>query len=215
VKIQHLVLDDDVHKALKGRKERIGVTVKEIGNSAIRAALSMPTMEDLIVEKLVETGKITRKDYDQAVTAAEAHVRAAQRKAIEAFRPRPGSKAVTVGSWVVRELSCSDDGSFCIFEHRARDAKKVAPPMHYHVESHVWAVVLHGKVLARTEAGDRVVGLHEWTYYPPGVAHCSAPLTRHAYVLGIVSPPERFAPGEWPDPLTEPTRHVRRSNNVR
>ncbi len=211
MKIQHLVLDDDVHKALKARKKKVGITVKEIGNSALRAALAIPTKEELIVEKLVETGKLSHEDYARAVSEAEAHVRAAQRKAIEAFRPVPGSKTVSVGSWTVREIFRSEDDSFAVFEHCARDEKKVTPPMHYHLESHVWAVVLQGKVLARTEKEERVLGPYEWTHYPPGVAHCSAPLTRDTCVLGIVSPPERFQPGECPDPLKKAPSRSRRS----
>ncbi len=213
MKIQHLVLDDDVHKALKARKKKVGVTVKEIGNSALRAALSIPTKEELIIEKLVETGKVTRDDYAQAVSTAEAHVRAGQRKAIEAFRPTPGSKTVAVGSWVVREVFRSEDDSFGVYEHRARDGKKVSPPMHYHVESHVWAVVVRGKVLARTETEERILDVHDWTYYPPGVAHCSVPLTQNAWVVGIVSPPERFDPGECSDPRGKTTPRRRRSKN--
>ena len=129
MKIQHLVLDEDTHNALTTRKKKTGVTVKEIGNSALRAALLIPTKEELIVEKLVETGKVTNNDYAQAVSAAEAHIREAQRKAIEAFRPTPGSKSVTVGSWVVHEVFCCEDDLYGVFVHHARDTKKVAPPL--------------------------------------------------------------------------------------
>ncbi|QAA75963.1 MAG: hypothetical protein BIP78_0195 [Candidatus Bipolaricaulis sibiricus] len=214
MKIQHLVLDDDVHRALKARKKQVGITVKEIGNSALRAALALPTLDEMIVEKLVETGKITPDDYDAAVAAAQAHLRAAQRKAIELFRPAPGSKSVSVGSWTVREIYRSKDDSYAVFEHRARDGRRIAPPLHYHTESHVWGIVLSGKILARTAQEERVLGVHEWTYYPPGVAHCSAPLTRDTCVVSIVAPPERFDPGECPDPTSERPARTRRPNKV-
>lgn len=215
MKIQHLVLDEDTHKALTTRKEKTGVTVKDIGNSALRAALSIPTKEELIVAKLVETGLVTYNDHAQAVSAAEAQIREAQRKAIEASRPTPGSKSVVVGSWVVREVFRSEDDSFGVFVHRARDTEKVAAPLHYHVESHAWAVVVRGKVLARTEQGERIVGVHEWTYYPPGVAHSSAPLTKNTCVVGIVSPPECFGPGESPDPRAKAGSRPRRPKSNR
>lgn len=71
VKIQYLVLDDDAHKPLKARKKSLGLTVKEIGNSALRTALAVPTKKQLIVAKLAVTGKTTREDYAQAMAVAE------------------------------------------------------------------------------------------------------------------------------------------------
>lgn len=190
MKIQHLVLDDDVHKALKARKKKTGATVKEIGNSSLRGALSLPTKEDLVVEKLVGTGRVTRVDYDQAVATAEKEVRTAQRKAAASVLPTPGHTEIIVGSWHGREVYRSEGGTFHVLEHRARDGKKTMTPLHYHEHSHAWSIVLHGKVFCRTETGEQVVGPHECHHHPPGEPHGSAPLTRSTRLVLIMSPPD-------------------------
>ncbi len=188
MKIQHLVLDSDVHKALKARKKKIGVTVKEIGNSALRAALSIPNKEELIVEKLVETGKITHKDYDEATAAANKALKDAQKRAIEAVAHNTARQTLTIGSWEGRELYRSPDNQVQVFDHWARDAKKTPTPEIVHDESDVWAIVVSGKV--RLEVGDevRVLGPREMVHVGPGVPHVSTPLTRTTRVILVLMP---------------------------
>ncbi len=188
MKIQHLVLDDDVHKALKARKKKTGITVKEIGNSVLRAALSIPTKEELIVEKLVETGKITRKDYDQATAAADRALKAAQKRAVEAVTRDVARKTLTIGSWEGHELYCSPDNLVQIFDHWARDAKKIPTPELVHDESDVWAIVVSGKVRLRVGKEERVLGPHEMAHVGPGTPHVSTPLTRATRVILVFMP---------------------------
>jgi len=188
VKIQHLVLDDDVHKALKARKKKVGVTVKEIGNSALRAALSIPTMDELVVEKLVETGKITREDYDQAVTTADKAIKTAHKKAVEMISAGPDRRTQVVGSWEGREIYRSSDGELQVFEHWARDAKEVATPMLAHEESHVWAMVLAGKVRVQFETEEKILGPHDTLHVTPGTPHSTAPLTKSTRAVLVFSP---------------------------
>ncbi len=188
VKIQHLVLDDDVHKALKARKKTIGITVKEIGNSALRAALSMPTLEELIVEKLVETGKITRNDYDQAVTAADKAIKTAHKKAAEMVAKGREGQTRIVGSWEGREIYRRPDGELQVFDQWAHDAKKVATPMLVHEKSHVWATVLAGKVHVQFETEDKILGPHDTLHIAPGTPHSTTPLTKSTRALFVFAP---------------------------
>jgi mannose-6-phosphate isomerase-like protein (cupin superfamily) len=188
MKIQHLVLDDDVHKALKARKKKIGVTVKEIGNSALRAALAMPTMEELIVEKLVETGKISRKDYDQAVAAADKAIKTASKKAAEAIIRDASRPTQTLGSWEGREVYRSPDGELQVFDHWARDAKKTPSPEIVHEESHAWSIVVSGKVHVRIGDEEATLGPNEAVPVPPGTPVVSTPLTKSARLLLVLAP---------------------------
>ncbi|MEW6217440.1 MAG: cupin domain-containing protein [Candidatus Bipolaricaulota bacterium] len=191
MKIQHLVLDNDVHKALKARKKKVGVTVKEIGNSALRAALLVPTRQELIVEKLVETGKITRKDYDQAAAAANRALKSAYTKTGEEVTPPPDGSPMTIGSWQGKMIHLSSDGVFHMFVHRARDGKKTSSSMHQHSEAHSWTLVVQGKVLCRIGKEERILGASEAVHIPPEVPHNSAPLTRNTVMLTLMSPPEQ------------------------
>lgn len=188
MKIQHLVLDDDVHKALKARKKKVGVTVREFGNSALRAALAIPTKEELIVEKLVDTGKITRKDYDQAATAADKALRAAQRKAVEAVTHDPVGTTMTIGSWEGRELYRSPDNLVQVLDHWARDAKKTPTPEIVHDESDVWAIVVAGQVRLQVDGEVTLLGPGEVAHVSPGTPHVSTPITRTTRALLVLMP---------------------------
>lgn len=210
MKIQHLVLDDDVHKALKARKKRFGITVKEFGNSALRAALRIPTRQELIVEKLVESGKITRQDYEQAVAAATRDLKAGRTN--EAITPPPDGTSITVGSWRGQTIHLDPDGRYTLFFHRAGDGKKTLSTPHEHSEAHSWALVLQGKVLWRIGGEERVLRPGEAVHIPPGVPHNSAPLTRSTTMLMLMSPPEampRDALG-GPEAKTSKTRNTPR-----
>ncbi|MEW6217441.1 MAG: cupin domain-containing protein [Candidatus Bipolaricaulota bacterium] len=188
MKIQHLVLDSDVHKALKARKKKIGVTVKEIGNSALRAALSIPNKEELIVEKLVETGKITHKDYDEATAAANKALKDAQKRAVEAVAHNTARQTLTIGSWEGRELYRSPDNQVQVFDHWARDAKKTPTPEIVHEESRVWAIVISGEVRMRIDGEEEVFGPHQVIHIQPGMPHASTPLTRTTRVILVLMP---------------------------
>lgn len=189
MKIQHLVLDDDVHKALKARKRTTGVTVKEIGNSALRAALSIPTMDELIVEKLVESGKISRQEYDQAVVRATKDLRVGYKRALEVARRDSENKTWVLGSWEGTELYRSSDGELQIGELRARDGNKAPTPVLVFDESHFWITVLAGRVRVQMNGEDRAWGPQEMIYIPPGTPHATAPLTRNTRALLTVTPP--------------------------
>lgn len=188
MKIQHLVLDEDVHKALKARKKKVGITVREFGNSALRAALAIPTKEELIVEKLVDTGKITRKDYDQAATAADKALRAAQKRAVEAVAHDPVGKTLSTGSWEGREVYRSPDNSVQVFDHWARDAKKTPTPEVVHDESDVWAVVVAGQVRLQVDGEVTLLGPGEVAHVGPGTPHVSTPMTRTTRALLVLRP---------------------------
>ncbi len=190
MKIQHLVLDNDVHKALKARKKQVGITVKEIGNSALRAALLVPTKQELIAQKLVETGKITREEYDRAVAAATRSLKSGRAAARQPIVPPLDGTTVTVGSWKGAMIHRDPQGMYVLFAHEAADGKKTPSTLHDHSEAQSWAVVLQGKVRWRIGAEERVCGPGEPVLIPPGVLHNSAPLTRNTVMLMLMSPPE-------------------------
>ncbi|MFH1609256.1 MAG: cupin domain-containing protein, partial [Candidatus Bipolaricaulota bacterium] len=102
----------------------------------------------------------------------------------------PDDQTRTVGSWEGREIYRSPDGQIQMFEHWARDAKKVATPMHVHEKSHVWATVLSGKVRVQTETEEHALGPHDSIHFPPETSHSTTPLTRTTRVVLVLSPAE-------------------------
>lgn len=195
MKVQHLVLDADVHKALKARKKKVGLTVKEIGNSALRAALAVPTKEELVVEKLVATGKITREDYEQAVANAEKEAKALQKTALEAVVPGRAPRTWEIGSWILEEIYRSPDGQLQVGDQRVGNGRKELTPILVHDESHLWALVLAGKVRLIVEGKEQVLGPGEAVHIPPGTPHASGPLTKTARAVLIATPAVDLPPG--------------------
>lgn len=190
MRIQHLVLDHDVHKALKARKVKANMTVREIGNSALRAALRVPTREELVIEKLVEAGKISRKDFDKAAAAANRDLASGRAASSEAVIPPPDGKTITVGSWNGKTIHLDPDGLFALFAHQANDGKKTPSSLHDHSETHSWAFVMKGKVRIRVGTEERDLGPGQAVHIPPGVPHNTTPLTSRSVMLMLMSPPE-------------------------
>ncbi len=187
MKIQHLVLDDDVHKALKARKKATGITVKEIGNSALRAALSLPTLEDLIVDKLVATGKVSRQDYAQAVAEANKEIKTAQKRAAAAVA-QVAARTWTAGGWEIREVHLSVDGELQVLDLRPRGGARTSTPKLVHKASHAWVTVLVGKVRLGIDGKERICEPQDTVYIPPGAQHVLTPLVRTARVLLVLAP---------------------------
>lgn len=187
MKIQHLVLEDDVHKALKARKKTTGITVKEIGNSALRAALSLPTLEDLVIDKLVETKKISREDYERATAQADKDLRAAYKRAFEAAVP-VAPQRWTIGSWELAELYRDPQGKCLVMDSRACDGSKTPTPVLVYDHSHAWGIVIEGRIRMAVAGEERSYGPGEVIHVPPGTPHTSAPLTRTTRALLVSSP---------------------------
>lgn len=184
---QHLVLDDDVHVALKRRKKDTGVTVREIGNSALRAALSVSTHRDLTVENLIATGKITRDDYDRAVASA-AHALRAMYKPIQAMLAAAPERTYVCGSWEARDLVRAADGSYQVVEAWAKDVKQKVPQAWSEGQHDVDVVVLKGKVCLETEQGPHTFGPLDSLHCPADQAFRATPVTRTTRMIVVFSP---------------------------
>ena len=216
MKIQHLVLDDDVHKALKSRKVTANMTVREIGNSALRSALHVPTREELVIQQLVETGKISRKDYDKAAAAANRDLKSGRAAASEPVVSPPDGTTITVGSWQGKTIHLDPDGLFALFSHQANDGKKTSSSLHEHSEAHSWAFVIKGKVRVRIGAEEHVLGPGQAVHIPPGVPHNTTPLTSRSVMLMLMSPPEpkpRHRLKAAPAKKTEPRKTTKKGRD--
>jgi len=183
---KHLVLDDDVYLKLQRRKARTKLSEKAIGNSILRRVLSRPPLSEAIGEKLVEMGKVSKEEYEQAVTDAIREIQkipAAFSEIIEVTNQH----TFTAGSWELKELCISQDRAFQVLEYWARDDKKVPLKPHSHTEFQYFIVVT-GRVQIQLEEEPRVLGPTEFLGIPPGKIHSSVPLTKDARMLVITTP---------------------------
>lgn len=193
MKTKHLVLDKDIHDQLKAKKKETGATVKEIANSALRAALALPTREELVVAKLVEEGKITREEYSAALSAAAAALRASYARVQDLGEgvPRDRSRTMVYGSWEGREVACAPDRSWQIIEAWGRDARREITPPHTYENVQAYGVMLAGKMKLECGSKTRIFAAPDMFHFPTGHTCASAPLSRKTRLLMV------FVPAVW------------------
>ena len=183
---KHLVLDDDVYLKLKRRKIRTKLTVKAIGNSILRRALSHPSLLDVIGVKLMEKGKLSSKEYDQVVAEVLLEIHKPPAHVSEIIEPT-GKQTYVSGSWEFKELHRSQDGAFQVLECWAKDEKRILVKPHSHSEFEYFIVVT-GRAQIELEKGSEVLGPTEILCIPPERIHSNAPLTKDTHVLVVSIP---------------------------
>jgi len=185
---KHLVLDEDVHRELKKKKKETGLNVKDIGNSILRSLLERPLVLDILGKRLVESGKLTAKEFD----------RLRHEVLLEAASPASGvdqlihptnHATLTSGSWELQELFAADDDSFHVLSAWAKDRRSRPFPSHRH-KGDEFFIVLTGKLLVTVEGEPLIVSSPGCHYVPKGASHSSTPLEPNTYVLVVLSPPE-------------------------
>lgn len=184
---KHLVLDPNVHLKLRRRKRQTGLTVKEIGNSALRSILSRPLLSEVIAEKLIEMGKLSPQEYERLVAEASREVNN-KIDQIDSLIQRTTKQTFSSGSWELKEVYCSPDGAYQVVESWARDDKKTPMPSHQH-EVCEFVIVLAGKVHLIVESKEHLLNALTVFHILRGHVHSGAPLTRDTRVVTVITPP--------------------------
>ncbi len=183
---KHLVLEDDVYLKLKRRKTQTKLSVKAIGNSILRRALSRPPLPEAIGDKLVKMGKVSKEEYEQAVTEAIKDSQKIPAHVSEIIKPTDRNTFVA-GSWEFKELCRSQDGAFQVLECWARDETKTFVQPHSHSEFEYFIVVA-GRVQFESEMGNQVLTPTDSLCIPPERLHSNAPLTKDTRALVVSMP---------------------------
>ncbi len=190
---KHLVLDPDVHEQLKARKRETGLTVKQIGNSALWAFLQPSSREQAALQLLIETGRITHEDYNQALlqAASEIQFRTPSIRDLGRLAPDRTVRSLAAGSWDGRELSRGPNGGWQIIEAWARDSRRELTPLHGYTGVQAYGVLLEGKMRLDCDGKITVLSAPQLLSFPPGHTCASAPLTRKTRILMV------FIPAVW------------------
>lgn len=190
MKVKHLVLDNDVHERLKARKRETGLTVKEIGNTALRAFLLREAREERIVEELVKSGLITREDYEQAAAQAAEELRSGYLSIRDLARvDADGSlRGFVRGGWAGREVARCPKGSWQIIEAWARDGRRELTPSHTYPGVQAYGVLLSGKILLVCGSETTVLAAPQVFQFASGHTCASAPIGKKTHLLMILSP---------------------------
>ena len=191
MRIKHLVLDRDVHERLKAKKRETGLTVKEIGNTALRAALRRQEREERILEALLKMGCITREDYEQAAALVAQELQGRRLLSIRDMgRVDPAGRVqgLTAGSWTGREVGRCPKGSWQILEAWGRDGRRQLTPLHGYSGVEAYGVLLAGRMRMVCGPRSRTLSAPHMLHIPAGHTCASAPLSTKTRLLIVFVP---------------------------
>jgi len=185
---KHLVLDEDVHRALRKKKTETGLTVKDLGNCALRSVLKRPLLVEAIGERLVSSGLLEEEQFD--AVRAEALQQICLSAADVASIVHPTRRhTVAAGSWEIEELARDEEGTYQVLSAWLRDQRMRPFEMHRHVGIE-FLILLKGSVLVSIDIDSQVLMAPSTITVPPYVAHSVTPLERTTHLMAIISPPE-------------------------
>ena len=191
-KQKHLVLDDDVHEILAQRKELTGSSIKDIGNSALRASMENVFVGDVVGKMLVEKGLISEKDLVHVLQEASAEV---QRTQARLKVPVETTKKGTIisGSFETRQLFRRSDGAFQVLECWTRDSRGLPMGAHRHAADEYF-IVMQGRILVTMTGIPYTLHPLNMFQVPANVVHSVKPLDPDCHFLTILVPavPEYF-----------------------
>ena len=185
---KHLVLDEDVHRALRKRKAETGLNVKVIGNCALRSALEGPLLCEAIGKLLVESGKVTEAEFAEIHDAAMHEICGEARRVGSLVRPTDHD-TLTTGSWEIRELVLDEQENYQVVEAWVKDRRLRPITLHRH-EGDEYLVLLSGAIMATIDLETVIVKAPDNLLIPGGAFHSVTPLAKETRLVGVLSPPE-------------------------
>ena len=186
--LKHLVLEDDVHRDLRRKKDQTGLTVRDIGNCILRAILKHELLGDAVCSKLVDRGIVSREQLVETRKQVVEELRASCKDVSDLVRHSDRDTLIS-GSWALRELYCAPDGSFQIVSARARDHRKRPFLPHTHASEELF-VVLTGSLFITIDDRNEIVSAPGYVRVPQQAIHSTTPGSSDTLVLGILQPAE-------------------------
>jgi mannose-6-phosphate isomerase-like protein (cupin superfamily) len=185
---KHLVLDDDVHRALKNKKSETGINVRDLGNGALRSVLQLPLLADALGEILVESGYLDEVEFDRIRRQAMNRLRVAVERLADIVRSTRRN-TLTAGSWEIKEVWQDAGRDVQILHVWVRDGHLHPIALHTHHGTEILSV-LTGGVLSTIETESQIVTAPGTQIIPAGAAHSVSPLDRNTKLVCVISPPE-------------------------
>jgi mannose-6-phosphate isomerase-like protein (cupin superfamily) len=189
---KHLVLDEDVHRALKKKKSETGVNVKDLGNSALRTVLERPLLAEAIGERIISSGLLSAEQFGQLRRDALRDITSPIPQTASVFQATENNTLVS-GSWEIKELALDEERGFQIFLMWARDQRFNPIPVHTH-DGMEFFITLSGAIMLTVDAESNVVTAPHCQMIPYGASHSTVPLTLDTLMLVILLPPNRRIP---------------------
>jgi len=185
---KHLVLEEDVHRALRKKKTETGITVKDLGNCVLRSVLERPLLVEAIGEQLVADGLLNEEQFD--VIRNEALAKICMSAAEVSTIVHPTSRnTVASGSWEIEELAKDTAGTYQVLLAWVRDHRMRSIKMHKHVGVE-FLILLKGSALVTIDIESQVMAAPTTVTVPAHAFHSVTPLERGTQMIAVISPPE-------------------------
>lgn len=185
---KHLVLDDDVHRALRKKKTETGITVKDLGNCALRSVFGRPMLVEAIGEKLVSEGCLSEDEFN-AIRAEALQQICTAAAGIGSIVRKTERDTLSSGSWEIEELAKDTEGTYQVLSAWVKDHRMRPIALHKH-DGIEHLTLLKGAILVRIDVESHIVTAPGSVTIPKGAFHSATPLERDTRVLAVVSPPE-------------------------
>jgi len=185
---KHLVLDDDVHRALKRKKRETGINVKNLGNCALRTVLERPLLVEAIGEKLVAAGCLSEEAFDALRRDAIQELCASAEDVASIVR-RTDEETLATGSWEIRELARNEDEGYQVVSAWVRDRRMRPITLHKH-DGVEFLILLKGAVLVTLEMDSQIVTAPGAVTVPCKTVHSVTPLEFDTRMVCVLSPLE-------------------------
>jgi mannose-6-phosphate isomerase-like protein (cupin superfamily) len=183
---KHLVLDDDVYEALRDRKLLLGSHLGSLGNSILRNSIAHIHISDAICKSLLESGRISTAEYEEAVKEATRTVQSVRIPRKPPIETLPSGRVVS-GSWEIETLSNSPTGSFGILEGWARDSLSRPMGLHTH-DADEYLIVISGTTVITMTGLPFTLTKGATLMVPARILHTATPLTNDCHILAITIP---------------------------
>lgn len=189
---KHLVLDDDVHEILKERKELTGSSIKDIGNSVLRASMESVFLGDIVARVLIDKGLVSAEDLELALQEAAAKLQA-NHATLKVPIETTKKGTLISGSLETRQLFRRSDGAFQVLESWTRDSRGLPMEAHRH-DADEFFIVLQGRILVTMAGVPHTMRPLNILQVPSNIVHSVKPIGADCHLLVVLVPavPEYF-----------------------
>lgn len=185
---KHLVLEEDVHRALRKKKTETGITVKDLGNCVLRSVLERPLLIEAIGAKLVADGLLDEEQFDAIRAAALEQICTSAADAGSIVQPT-ARNTMASGSWEMRELSFDPDNKHQVLSAWVKDHRMRPIKMHKHAGVE-FLNLLSGSVLLTIDIESQILTAPATVTIPASAFHSVTPLERETRMIAVISPHE-------------------------
>ncbi|MFC2083347.1 cupin domain-containing protein [Candidatus Bipolaricaulota bacterium] len=183
---KHLVLDEDIHKALMQRREMTGLPISQLGNSILRGHIAATLLENLLGQHLIDKGFISTEQYQEVLEQVDHDLRDRFRPGTVLIEQSEDGNLIS-GSWEIKNLFEDPIGSYQLLEVWVRDALQNPISQHAH-DADEYIISLGGRTLFIMSGVPFTLIRGNMLQIPSGAPHSAFPMNTDCHLLVMTMP---------------------------